>query len=62
VWRRSYPKGFPKAERLGQQWMIRWSDIQKWESGLMTYQEEKEKGIDIGKPGALSLDNIFDYK
>ncbi len=62
VWRKTYPKDFPKAERVGQQWMVRWSDIQKWESGLMTREEEKEKGVNIGSPGRMNVSVLFDYK
>jgi predicted DNA-binding transcriptional regulator AlpA len=62
VWQQSYPKGFPKAERVGQRWMVRWSAIQKWESGLMTREEEKEKGINIGNPGQLDVSVLFDYE
>lgn len=62
VWRKTFPKGFPKAERVGQQWMVRWSEIQKWESGLMTREEEKAKGIDIGSPGRMDVSALFDYK
>lgn len=62
VWRRSYPKGFPKAERVGQQWMVRWSELEMWESGLMTREEERDNGIDIGSPGRMDVSVLFDYK
>ncbi len=62
VWRKTYPKGFPKADRIGQQWMVKWALIQKWESGLMTYQEMKDKGITTGRPGHVDYSDIFDYQ
>ncbi len=60
VWRRSYPKGFPKAERVGQVWMVRWSEVERFESGLLTREEEKEKGINIGSPGHMDVSVLFD--
>jgi len=60
VWRKTYPKGFPKAERVGGQWMVRWSEIQKFESGLLTRAEEKERGISIGRPGNMDISVLFD--
>ena len=62
VWRRCYPKGFPKAERVGQVWMVRWYEIEKWESGLMTRKEEKERGTNIGSPGRMDVSVLFDYE
>ena len=62
VWRRCFPKGFPKAERIGQQWMVRWAEIQKWETGLLTRAEEKANGVDIGRPGKMDVGVFFDYE
>ena len=59
VWRKCYPKGFPKAERIGLKWMIRWSDIQKFEAGLMSREEEKELGLHIGK---VDYNEIFEAR
>jgi hypothetical protein len=42
--------------------MVRWYEIEKWESGLMTRKEEKERGTNIGSPGRMDVRVLFDYE
>lgn len=59
VERKNFPKGFPKAERIGRFWFLRWAGVQKFEAGLMTYAQMKEAGIDVGTPGKMDYGDIF---
>lgn len=56
VLRRQFPRGFPHAVRQGKNWVVRWSDVEQWELGLMTRDEEKENGIERGRVGEGRID------